>query len=409
MKILVCNVGSTSLKFKLYEMPGEQVLAQAYVERVGSADNGIYTYTKWGDGSEAADGKKPAEPVYTGRQTRVAVPSYTEGIQLFLTDLLDPAHGCLTEISRIEAIGFKTVLSRGHYGVHRLTEEVLQGMEDYMTVAPAHNGPYLEAIRVFQKLLPQVTLIGSFETAFHQTIPLSQSLYAIPYEWYEKYGIRRMGYHGASHGHVAAVLTAREGAADQAVSCHLGGSCSICAIDGGRSLNNSFGFSLQAGVFHNSRVGDMDAYIIPFLLKQGLTVEEITQGLEKKSGLLGISGVSNDLRLVEEAARDGNERAALAVEMFVNSIAGYVGSYMVQMGGLKHLVFTGGIGENSVTVRKQVCDKLAFLGLKLSDERNQSPEKDKVISAEDSLVKVHVIPANEELGIARNVYREITR
>ena len=219
--------------------------------------------------------------------------------------------------------------------------------------------------------------------------------------------IRRLGYHGASHGHVTATLLEREGEADQVVSCHLGGSCSISAIDGGKSLNNSFGFSLQAGVFHNSRVGDMDAYIIPYLLKQGLTIDEITYGLEKNGGLLGISGVSNDLRLVEEAAQAGNERAALAVEMFVNSIVSYIGSYTAQLGGLKQLVFTGGIGENSVSVRRQVCEHLAFLGVKLSKERNESPEKDKVISADDSRVKVHVIPANEELGIARNVFRVV--
>lgn len=392
MNILVCNVGSTSLKFKLYEMPQETVMAQAYVERVGSADNGIYTYTRWSDHTKV-------------ERTQVAVPTYTEGIQLFLDSLLSEETGCLTEIAQIEAIGFKTVLSKGHYGVHRLTEEVLQGMEDYMAVAPAHNGPYLEAIRVFEKLLPDVERIGSFETAFHQTIPLSESLYAIPYEWYEKYGIRRLGYHGASHGHIAAMLLSREGEADKVVSCHLGGSCSLCAIDNGKSLNNSFGFSLQAGVFHNSRVGDMDAYIIPFLLKEGMSIDEITHGLEKNSGLLGISGVSNDLRLVEEAAAGGHERAALAVEMFINSLVSHIGAYTAQLGGLKQLVFTGGIGENSVSVRRRVCERLAFLGVKLSPERNESAQKDKVISADDSRVKVHVIPANEELGIARNVFQ----
>lgn len=373
-------------------MPAETVQVQAYVERVGSPDNGIYTYTNWETGKKY-------------QRTQVAVPTYGEGIDLFLKDLPDEKKGCLTDISQIDAIGFKTVLSKGFYGVHRLTDEVLQGMADYIDVAPAHNGPYLEAIRIFRQMLPDTELIGSFETGFRQTIPLSQSLYAIPYEWYEKFGIRRLGYHGASHGHIAATIAERYGAADKIVSCHLGGSCSISPIDGGKSLNNSFGFSLQAGVFHNSRVGDMDAYIIPFLLKQGMTIDEITYGLEKNGGMLGISGVSNDLRLVEEAANEGNERAAPAIEMFVNSIVSYIGSYMTQMGGLKHLVFTGGIGENSVTVRREVCKRLAFLGLRLSDERNESPEKDKVISTDDSAVMVHVIPANEELGIARNVCR----
>ncbi len=392
MNILVCNVGSTSLKFKLYDMPSESVRVQAYVERVGSADNGIYTYTNH-------------EKNYSAKQENVAVPTYTEGIEIFLNDMLNKDHGCLEDIAEIEAIGFKTVLSKGYYGVHRLTEEVIQGMEDYMTVAPAHNGPYLEAIRVFQKILPGVELVGSFETGFHQTIPLEYRLYSVPYEWYEKYGVQRMGYHGASHGYIASTLMEQEGAADKVISCHLGGSCSICAIDGGKSVNNSFGFSLQAGVFHNSRIGDIDPYIIPFMMKQGMTIDEITHDLEKNSGLLGISGVSNDLRIVQEAADAGNERASLAVRMFENSIVSYIGSYTAQLGGLKTLVFTGGIGENSASLRANVCKKLEYLGVKISDERNNSSEKDKVISADDSAVKVFVIPANEELGIARNVYK----
>ena len=226
---------------------------------------------------------------------------------MFLDCLLHKEYGVLSNLQELERVGFKTVLSKDHYGIHELTPEVLKGMEEYLVVAPAHNIPYLEAIRQFQKLTPDAMLVGAFETAFHTTIPLERKLYGIPYEWYEKYGIERLGYHGASHSYVAETLAELYGATKKAISCHLGGSGSLCAIDNGKSVDTSFGLSLQAGLIQSSRNGDMDPFIIPFLLEKGMKLEEIMEGLTKKGGLLGLSGVSNDLRDIEKAA-DGRKQ-----------------------------------------------------------------------------------------------------
>ena len=385
MKILVSNVGSTSLKFKLYDMPSERVLCEAKVERVGSDHDAIYTY-KDDARSEKREG--------------CSVPGYTEGIRLFLADMAGVA-----EAGNISAVGFKTVLAKGYYGVHELTDEVLAAMREWLFVAPAHNGPYLEAIGCFREVMPWAKLVGVFETAFHTTIPPERTLFAVPYEWYEKYGVKRMGYHGASHSYVADTLTARFDGKGRTVSCHLGGSCSLCAIEDGRSVDTSFGFSLQTGVMHANRTGDLDPYVLPFLLNQGMSMDEALDGLAKRGGLLGVSGVSNDLRKVEAAAAQGNRRAALAIDMFVNQIVKYAGAFTAELGGLDNLVFTGGIGENSVAVRQRVSAALAYLGLELDEAANAAPGSEvRVISTAQSRVRVLVIPANEELGIARRTF-----
>ncbi|MBE6956628.1 MAG: acetate/propionate family kinase [Ruminococcaceae bacterium] len=391
MKILVCNVGSTSLKFKLFDMPGDKVLAEGKVERVGRTD-AIFHYGNCSTG-------------YSVKLEEQNIPSYAEGILQYLGYLTHPEYGVIADVSEIERVGFKTVLAKGFYGIHELTEEVLQAMRDYLVVAPAHNGPYLEAIGQIRQVLPGVMLVGVFETAFHTTIPKAERIYGIPYEWHEKYGIQKMGYHGASHGYVADVLTERNGGTGNAISCHLGGSGSLCAIQNGISLNNSFGFSLQAGPIHANRIGDTDAYVIPYLLSQGMSIEDITKGMDKQGGLLGISGVSNDLRDVQLAAEAGNERAQLAIDVYCAGIVHYVGAYYAQLGGLDHLAFTGGIGENSDLVRKTVCRAVAHFGIVLDEEKNAARvDQIRVISAPDSRVKVWVIPANEELGIARRTY-----
>ena len=390
MKVLVCNAGSTSLKFKLFDMPGDTVLADGKVERVGSPDNAIFHF-----------GKPDGYRVFRENQ---CITTYTEGIQMFLDCLLDPKNGVLKDLGELERVGFKTVLSKGHYGIHELTPDVLKGMEDYLVVAPAHNTPYLQAIRQFQELTPQAMLIGAFETAFHTTIPLARKMYGIPYEWYEKHGIERLGYHGASHSYVADTLTKLYGDTDKAISCHLGGSGSLCAIDHGKSVDTSFGLSLQVGLIQSNRNGDIDPFIIPFLLKEGMPLEEVLEGLAKKGGLLGISGVSNDLRLVQEAADQGNARAQLAIDVYCNGIVRYIGSYYAELGGLKHLVFTGGIGEHSSVVRRKVCDSLRHMGVWLDPEKNISYSENALISQPDSPVAIHVIPANEELGVARKTY-----
>lgn len=387
MKVLAANVGSTSLKFKLFEMPEETALCEAKIERVGSRDKAIFAY-----GS-----------LVTGKHYRLegqCIPDYTTGIRMFLEALVSGEYGVIKSVGEIDRIGFKTVLSKGFYGVHELTDAVMDGMRDYLFIAPVHNAAYLEAIGQFNNLLPDVPKIGVFETAFHTTIPIERRIYGVPYEWYEKYGLMRMGYHGASHGYIAQESRAY-GKAGRVISCHLGGSCSVCAIQDSRSVDTSFGFSLQSGLIHANRTGDADPYMIPFLQSEGLSAEEIEDGLSKHGGLLGISGVSNDMRDLQSAAESGNERARLAVDAFVSGIIKQIGAFYAELGGLDQLVFTGGIGEHSAFVRNAVCSQLRHLGIELDEEKNSASESVGVVSAAGSAVLVTVIPANEELGVAR--------
>lgn len=394
MLILVCNVGSTSLKYKLFNMPSTDILVEGKTERVGR-DDAIFTYQNHQTGAF-----KKVE--------KIAVPNYAAGINLFLEHLLDVSgdFGALKTIEELDAIGFKTVLAKGYYGVHELTEEVLHAMEEYTFVAPSHNPPYIEAIRVFKEILPTKLMVGCFETAFHTTIPLHRKIYALPYEWYETYGIQRLGYHGASHGFISREIRKRAGEKYKLISCHLGGSSSICAILDGKSIDTTFGFSLQTGLPHANRSGDMDAYIIPFLLEQGLSMEEITQGIDKKGGLLGISGISNDLRDIQNAADEGNERAKLSIDAFCDSIIRYIGAFYAVLGGLDYLVFTGGIGENSQLVRKNICERLSHLGIDFCNEYNEIVHGEAILSKSDSPVTVMVLPTNEEVGIAQTIFEE---
>lgn len=386
MKILICNAGSTSLKFKLWEMPEYAVLAEGRVERVGS-ENAIFSYSS------------PAGKIH---RENLSVPDYTAGIQLFLDALTGGELGVLASLEEISAVGYKTVLSKDHYGVHFLTEDVLEGMRAFYTVAPAHNGPYLEAISVFQRLLPEVRQVGVFETAFHQTIPMERRVFPIPYEWTEKYGILRMGYHGASHGYIAERLGERH---KRIVSCHLGGSASLCAILDGRSMDNSFGFSLQMGIPHASRTGDVDVYIVPFLLAQGLTLDEIYEGLGKNGGLKGISGTSGDMRDIEAAIESGSERAELALKVLATHILRYIGEYSMEIGGLDAVAFTGGIGENCVRLRRMVLEGMAHLGVEIDGEANEHGSGERLVTQDSSKIAAYVIPANEEFMVVRETYR----
>ncbi len=384
MKILICNAGSTSLKFKLWDMPALHVLAEGKVERVGSTD-AIFHYLNAG---------------FAIRQSNLAIPDYTAGIKRFLDALSAAQGGAVASLAEIDAVGFKTVLAKGYYGVHELTEEVKNGMRAYFTVAPAHNGPYLEAIAVFEKLLPDVPRVGVFETAFHRTIPMARRIFPVPYEWYEKYGVMRMGYHGASHGYIAQKLSDKR----RVISCHLGGSASICAILDGKSMDNSFGFSLQMGIPHASRTGDVDPYLVPFLLEQGLTLQEIYDGLGKSGGLKGISGTSGDIRDIDDAIRSGSQRAQLALDVLVTHIIRYVGAYAMELGGVDAIAFTGGIGENYAPLRRAVLEAMGFMGMVIDDEANECGAGERLISAPESAIEAHVIPANEELMVVRSTY-----
>lgn len=392
MKILVCNVGSTSLKFKLYEMPEKKVYATAKVERVGSETEAIYSFTNIATGEKI-------------EKDHLCVPKYADGIALFLSDLLDAKQNILNDIKEISAVGFKTVLAKGYHGVFELDEKVLGAMNDYLFIAPAHNRPYLDAIGEFKAMLPDALLVGSFETAFHMTIPMERRLYAVPYEWYEQYGIQRFGFHGHSHEYTARHLPELTGKTEfKAVSCHLGGSSSLCAIKDGKSVDCSFGFTPQTGLPHAARVGDIDAYVVPFLMNEGLSMDEITTGFAKQGGLLGISGVDSDLRFIEEAANGGNERAKLAMDMLVASIVKYIGSFYAEMGGLDYITFAGGIGENSKSIRRMVCEKLACFGVKLDENKNNAVKGECEISAADSAVKIFVVATDEEQMVATKTY-----
>src|SRR4051794_12523136 len=311
MLVLVANLGSTSFKFKLLDMNanGEE-LARGGDERIGQKDSPFKTH---GD-----------------------------VIDVILKELADKG------LKKPDAIGFKAVHGGPISGAVRVNDDVLTTMEQFADVAPAHNPPYIAAMRAFTDKLPGLPQVAAFETAFHQTIPLSRQVYAIPHEWTEKLGIRRYGFHGASHRYIATRVKEIIPEARRIISCHLGGSCSVTAIENGKSVANSFGMTAQSGVFHCNRVGDFDAFALQKLLKGGLSLDEIFKKLGKEGGLLGMSGVSPDMRDVEKAAADGNARAKLAVDAFVESVRGFIGQYLVALGGCDVLAFTGGIGENGI-------------------------------------------------------------
>lgn len=376
MRILVCNAGSTSLKFKLYDFPSEEKIAWGRIERVGSGSAAGYTF---GD----ASGREI-------RDDRTPVPTYEDGIQRFLGDL--------GGVERVDAVGFKATISKGYPGVHVIDEGVLQGMRDELSIAPAHNRAYLGAIEAFRRVAPGAVPVAAFETAFHQTVPMRRRVYGVPYEWYEKYGVIRMGYHGASHSYVAARLKGYS----RVVSCHLGGSSSVCAIRDGKSADTSFGLSLQAGVTHVNRAGDIDPYILPYLLSKGVPYDEILRGLDKNGGLGGISGLSGDMRDLRAAAKEGNRRARLAIDVFTSDVTRYIGAFAAEMGGIDALSFTAGIGENDPETRWEICSTLGFLGIVLSPEKNARGEER--VSADDARVPVFVIPADEEIVVARETF-----
>ncbi len=394
MKLLACNVGSTSLKFKLFDMPKQVVLVQARFESIGAEAQAVYLYENL-----------PKEISFV--KEHQSVPSYKQGIEMFLRDLAGKESGIIDDIGEIECVGFKTVLAKNYYGIHELNDDVMEGMQQYMNVAGTHNGPYMDAINQLKALLPKAKMVGVFETSFHTTIPLHRRLYPVPYEWYEKFGIQRMGYHGASHGYIAERITS-ESKEHRVISCHLGGSCSLCAIKDGKSVDTSFGFSLQTGVLHASRCGDIDPYIIPFLLGEGYSTDKILTGLSKQGGLLGISGLSNDLRVIEGSAEQ-NERCALALEVFYTSVVRYIGAFYAELGGLDYLVFTGGIGENSARTRLEIINRVRHLGINLDENANEKGAKERIISTIDSKVKALVIPTDEELIVAKRTYEYYSR
>jgi acetate kinase len=382
MKILVANLGSTSFKYRLFDMAGERVLARGGVERIGSEQSRCFVEV----------GGKRDETTLTAKDHAVAV-------RLCLQQLTDK--GCLSSPKELAAIGFKAVHAKGVSGVQRVDDRVLTAMEAYNDVAPAHNPPYVKAMRLLAAELPEIPLVAAFETGFHQSIEPANKLYAIPLEW-SAY-VQRWGFHGASHRYIAQRTAGLLGNPDaKIISCHLGGSSSLCAISEGKSVANSLGMSPQSGLPHNNRVGDFDVFALPAIMREtGKTLDQVLDDLANRSGMLGLSGCSNDLRDIEEAAEKGDPVARQALDVFVASVRHYLGAYLLLLNGADAIVFTGGIGENSVAMRAAVCANLDWFGIALDPLKNEGARGEARIDAAKSRVQLWIMPTNEELIVAR--------
>jgi len=384
MIVLIANLGSTSFKYKLFDMSNaEAVLAQGAADRIGTPPS------QWS--VEAGDQK---------RQGSADLPDHGAAIELHLAELV--RIGAIESMDAIDAIGFKAVHGGPICGAVKVDEKVLATMQQFADVAPAHNPPYIAAMRAFEHKLPGVPQVAAFETAFHQTIPASRQVYAIPYEWTEL-GIRRYGFHGASHRYIATRMAQIAPAARKIISCHLGGSCSISAIESGQSVANSFGMTAQSGVPHASRVGDFDTFAVSKLLAAGLDLQTIFKRLGKEGGLLGISGVSSDLRDIDKAAAAGHDRAKLAIDVFVESVRHYIGAYLAVLDGADAICLTGGIGQHGKSIRAAVLAGFGYAGIAIDARKNESARgsEETRIEAADSKAQVWVLPTNEELIVAR--------
>jgi len=387
-QILVANIGSTSFKFRLIEMPCERLLAKGGVERIGSAES-TYSY-QIGD-----------EPVQKGV---ASFPDYKAAIA-FVEKILGG-------FNHLAAVGFKPVMARGISGTQVLDEPVLKAMEEINTLLPAHNPPYVAAVRSFHASHPGLPCIGTFETAFYDHVPLANRRYPVPLEWETKYGIRRFGFHGASHRYVTQRCAELRGT-DQLrlISCHLGGSSSIAAVRNGIAIDSSWGMTPQSGLPQNNRVGDFDVFALVYLARDlGLGLDAVEKALTSQAGLKGMSGLaSGDIRDLHEAAAAGNENAKVALDVYAGSIRKYIGQFLVELNGLDTLIFTAGIGENDYVVRSAVCAGLDFIGLELDEEANRAVRaREAVISTPGSKVEVRVIPTNEEIIIARNAWQKLS-
>jgi acetate kinase len=386
MKILVANLGSTSFKYRLFEMQDERQLARGGIERIGAAESRCFV---------EIGGQR--------RELAAQVPDHAVAVRTCLEQLTDPQSGCLREASEVAAIGFKAVHGGRVSGVQRVTADVLTAMEEMNDVAPAHNPPYIRAMRLLAEKLPEIPLVAAFETGFHETIEDRLRYYAAPREWADVYQVKRWGFHGASHRYIGwrtAQLLQRDDL--RVISCHLGGSSSLCAMRGGRSVATSMGMSPQSGLPHNNRAGDFDPFALPVLQRRtGKSLTELLDILANRSGLLGLSGTSGDVRDLEDAAARGDARARLALDVFVADVRRYLGALLLELGGAELLVFTGGIGENGANIRAAVCQGLDELGIALDPQINAAATGEIRVSRDRSRVQIWVMPTNEEIIVAR--------
>ncbi len=389
MNVLVVNCGSSSLKYQLINSDSEEVLAKGICERIGL--DGRLVYQKEGCDKEI---------------TEAPMPTHKEAIQLVLDALVNPKSGAVAHLSEIDAVGHRVVHGGEKFsGSVVLTDEVLAQVEECNELAPLHNPANLIGIRACQEIMPNVPMVGVFDTAFHQTMPKKAYLYGLPYEYYEKYKVRRYGFHGTSHSfvskHTAEYLGIDYGNS-KIIVAHLGGGASISAVLNGKCVDTSMGLTPLEGLVMGTRSGDIDPAIMEFIAKkENLTIDEIMDVLNKKSGVEGLSGVSSDFRDLETAYYEGNERAIDACEVFAYRVAKYIGSYAAAMNGVDAIAFTAGIGENTQFIREKIVAYLGYLGITLDKEANQARGVDTVISTKDSKVPVCIIPTNEELAIAR--------
>ena len=389
MNILVINCGSSSLKYQLINSETEGVLAKGLCERIGI--DGMLTYQPEGGEKEKSE---------------IAMPTHTEAINAVLAALTNEKSGVIKSLSEVGAVGHRVV-----HGGEKFTssclinDESMKAIEECNDLAPLHNPANLIGIRACQELMPGVPMVAVFDTAFHQTMPDVAYTYGIPYEYYEKYKVRRSGFHGTSHSYVSkrtAEIVGKPYDQMKIIVCHLGNGASISAVNCGKSVDTSMGLTPLEGLVMGTRSGDLDPAIIDFVgKKEGLSLDEMNEVLNKKSGMLGISGVSSDGRDLEAAAETGNKRAQLALDVFDYRVIKYIGAYAAAMNGVDAIAFTAGIGENNIKMRKDVCSSLTYLGVKLDEEKNNVRGEERIISADDSKVQVLLVPTNEELAIAR--------
>ena len=391
MKILVINCGSSSLKYQLLDMEGEKLLAKGLCERIGI------------DG-HLSHKPQNGKPVF---DEDVAMPTHTEAIAAVLDKLTSAEYGVVASMSEIGAVGHRVVHGGEKFAESvRINDDVMAAIAECIPLAPLHNPANITGIEACKAVMGDVPQVAVFDTAFHQSMPGKAFMYAIPYEYYSNLKVRRYGFHGTSHRYVskrAAEMMGKPIEELKLISCHMGNGSSICAIDGGKSVDTSMGFTPIAGLPMGTRCGDIDVSILEYLAANtGLDVKELTNILNKKSGVLGVSGVSSDFRDLDNAAAEGNDRAALALDIFHYDVAKTVGSYVAAMNGVDGIIFTAGIGENSAATRAAICQYLGYLGIEICPECNAKRGEDMFISTADSKVKVMVIPTNEELVIARD-------
>ena len=389
MNILVINAGSSSLKYQLLNPETQEVLAKGLCERIGI--DGKFTYKP--TGKEAV------------KEADVAMPTHSEAIQAVLNALVDPANGVIASMDEIGAVGHRVVHGGEKFASSVLiTDEVMAAIEECNPLAPLHNPANIIGIKACQALMPNTPMVAVFDTAFHQTMPPVAYTYALPYEYYEQDKVRRYGFHGTSHKYVsqrAAAMLGKPIEELKLISCHLGNGSSVTAIDGGKSVDTSMGFTPLAGLPMGTRCGDIDAGILEYLMnKHGYNIDEMLSILNKKSGVLGISGVSSDFRDLEAAALQGNQRAQLALDSFDYNVKKLIGAYAAAMGGVDAIIFTAGVGENGPDTRANVVSGLEYMGVKRDAEKNNTRGKEVDVATDDSKVRVLVIPTNEELMIA---------